>query len=466
MKSFIVSALILSNFTAFCNFKPIKETGDPKTEKIFTQFCSSCHGEKVQAFVDRKWKHGNSKADLIKTITNGVLDAGMPSWKASISAKEIDKLADLIVLNLASVNQYKFTEAKKQSTYKSGKMTIKLDTVAIGFDSPWGLTQMPNGEFLITDRSGILYRVDNNKKKYQIKNTPQVLVKGQGGLLDVEIHPQFSENGWVYLSYSKFKVQDGVNLTTTAIVRGKIIDDNFVNSEELFEAFPYTKTTHHYGSRIVFDGKGYMYFSVGERGMHFEYAQSTENDLGKIHRLFDDGKVPVDNPFYAKAPNRPSIYTFGNRNPQGLVYNEAFQQVWETEHGPRGGDEINIVRKGGNYGWPVISYGINYDGKPITNLSKKEGMEQPENYYVPSIAPSGLAFVTSDKYGDWKGSLLIGSLRFNYLERVVVKNGKLTPNQKELINIGRMRNVKMGNDGFIYVSVENPGTVFRLIPSF
>ena len=149
-----------------------------------------------------------------------------------------------------------------------------------------------------------------------------------------------------------------------------------------------------------------------------------------------------------------------------MVYNEAFQQVWETEHGPRGGDEINIVRKGGNYGWPVISYGINYDGKPITNLSKKEGMEQPENYYIPSIAPSGLAFVTSDKYGDWKGSLLIGSLRFNYLERVLVKNGKLTPNQKELINIGRMRNVKMGNDGFIYVSVENPGTVFRLIPSF
>lgn len=466
MKSFIVSALILSNFTAFCNFKLLKEVGDPKTEKIFTQFCSSCHGEKVEAFVDRKWKHGNSKAELIKTITNGVLDAGMPSWKASISAKEIDKLADLIVLNLASVNQYKFTEAKKQSIYKSGKMTIKLDTVAIGFDSPWGLTQMPNGEFLITDRSGVLYRVDNNKNKYKIKNTPQVLVKGQGGLLDVEIHPQFSENGWVYLSYSKFKVVDSVNLTTTAIVRGKIVDDNFVNSEELFEAFPYTKTTYHYGSRIVFDGKGYMYFSVGERGMHFEYAQSTENDLGKIHRLYDDGKVPLDNPFYAKAPNRPSIYTFGNRNPQGLVYNEAFKQVWETEHGPRGGDEINIVRKGGNYGWPVISYGINYDGKPITNLSKKEGMEQPENYYVPSIAPSGLAFVTSDKYGDWKGSLLIGSLRFNYLERVVVKNGKLTPNQKELINIGRMRNVKMGNDGFIYVSVENPGTVFRLIPSF
>ncbi len=466
MKSFIVFALILSNIAAFCNFKLIKETGDPKTEKIFTQFCSSCHGEKVEAFVDRKWKHGNSKAELIKTITNGVLDAGMPSWKASISAKEIEKLADLIVLNLASVNQYKFTEAKKQSTYKSGKMTIKLDTVAIGFDSPWGLTQMPNGEFLITDRSGILYRVDNNKNKYQIKNTPQVLVKGQGGLLDVEIHPQFSENGWVYLSYSKFKVEDGVNLTTTAIVRGKIVDDNFVNSEELFEAFPYTKTTYHYGSRIVFDKKGHMYFSVGERGMHFEYAQSTENDLGKIHRLFDDGKVPLDNPFYGKAPNRPSIFTFGNRNPQGLVYNEAFQQVWETEHGPRGGDEINIVRKGGNYGWPVISYGINYDGKPITNLSKKEGMEQPENYYIPSIAPSGLAFVTSDKYGDWKGSLLIGSLRFNYLERVLVKNGKLTPNQKELINIGRMRNVKMGNDGFIYVSVEGPGMVFRLIPSF
>ncbi len=438
---------------------------DPKIVKIFTQNCSSCHGEKIEAFVDRKWKNGNSKAEIIKSITNGYVDASMPAWKNIISDKDIDKLATLITQKLANVDQYKFEDVKKTNTFTSGKMKLTLDTVATGFDSPWGLTQLPDGTLLITDRAGKLYSVNQNKVKTEIKNIPVAYVKGQGGLLDIEIHPDYSKNGWVYISYSKSKEEDGKTLTTTAIVRGKIVGNEFVNQQELFEAFPYTKTTHHYGSRIVFDGKGYMYFTVGERGMHFEYAQSTEADLGKIHRLYDDGRIPEDNPFYNKAPNRPSIYTYGNRNPQGLTQNPTTGQIWEHEHGPRGGDEINIVKSGVNYGWPVISYGINYDGKPITNISKKEGMAEPELYYVPSIAPSGMAFVTGDKYPGWKGSLLLGSLRFNYLDRCILTNGKISSQQKELINIGRMRNVKMGSDGYIYIGVERPGMVFRLIPS-
>jgi aldose sugar dehydrogenase len=439
---------------------------DEKPRQIYAQYCSSCHGEKVEAFVDRKWKHGNSKAEIIKTITNGVVDAGMPTWKPTISKADIDKLATLIVKSLKTVDQYKFTAAPKISTFKSGKMTITLDTIATGLESPWGFTQLPNGEYLITDRAGTLYKVDKNKQKTVIKNTPAVYAKGQGGLLDVEIHPQYATNGWVYLSYSKFKEETGVTLNTTAIIRGKIVGDSFTETQEIFEAQPYTKTTLHYGSRIVFDGKGYMYFSVGERGMHFEYAQSTENDLGKIHRIYDDGRIPEDNPFYNKPPNKPSIYTFGNRNPQGLTYNTQTNTVWETEHGPRGGDEINIIKKGVNYGWPVISYGINYDGKPITNLTKKDGLAQPETYFIPSIAPSGLDFLDSDKYPEWKGSLLVGSLRFNYLERVQMKDGKVSTQTKELLNIGRMRNVKVGSDGYIYIGVEQSGLVFRLIPSF
>jgi aldose sugar dehydrogenase len=439
---------------------------DEKPRQIYAQYCSSCHGEKVEAFVDRKWKHGNTKAEIINTITNGVVDAGMPTWKPTISKTDIDKLANLIVKSLKTVDQYKFTAAPKVSTFKSGKMTIKLDTIATGLESPWGFTQLPNGEYLITDRAGTLYKVDKNKQKIAIKNTPAVYAKGQGGLLDVEIHPQYATNGWVYMSYSKFKEEAGVTLNTTAIIRGKIVGDSFTETQEIFEAQPYTKTTLHYGSRIVFDGKGYMYFSVGERGMHFEYAQSTENDLGKIHRIYDDGRMPEDNPFYNKPPNKPSIYTFGNRNPQGLTYNSQTNTVWETEHGPRGGDEINIIKKGVNYGWPVISYGINYDGKPITNLTKKDGLAQPETYFIPSIAPSGLDFLDSDKYPDWKGSLLVGSLRFNYLERVQMKDGKVATQTKELLNIGRMRNVKVGSDGYIYIGVEQPGMVFRLVPSF
>ncbi len=268
------------------------------------------------------------------------------------------------------------------------------------------------------------------------------------------------------MSYSKFKKEGALTLTSTAIVRGKIKNNEFVDAQEIFEAQPYTKTFHHFGSRIAFDKKGYLFFSVGERGMEKEFPQQTNNDNGKIHRLNDDGSIPKDNPFVGKdkAQFHHSIYSYGQRNPQGLTLNPYTGAIFETEHGPRGGDELNIIQPGKNYGWPVISYGINYDGKPITNISKKEGMEQPINYWIPSIAPSGLAFVTSDKYPAWKGNLMMGSLRFNYMNRCIIKDNKVVGQEKVLLNIGRMRNIKMGSDGFLYVGVENPGMVFRLRP--
>ena len=192
------------------------------------------------------------------------------------------------------------------------------------------------------------------------------------------------------------------------------------------------------------------------------FPQKLDSDNGKIHRLNDDGSVPADNPF--KNSDHPSIYSYGQRNPQGLTTNPWTGDIWETEHGPRGGDEINIIQAGKNYGWPVITYGINYDGKPISAISKKEGMEQPVSYFIPSIAPSGLTFVTGDKYPAWKGNLMIGSLRFNYLNRVEVKNNKVVKQEKVLLNVGRMRNVEQGRDGYLYIGVENPGMVFRLRP--
>jgi glucose/arabinose dehydrogenase len=258
-------------------------------------------------------------------------------------------------------------------------------------------------------------------------------------------------------------MEDGAKVNTTAIVRGKIKDNNWVEAQEIFEAKPYTKTSFHYGSRITFDKKGHLFFSVGERGMEKVFPQSLDNDNGKIHRLNDDGTVPADNPF--KNTNHPSIYSYGQRNPQGLTTNPWTDDIWETEHGPRGGDEINIIKAGKNYGWPVITYGINYDGKPISAISKKDGMEQPISYFIPSIAPSGLTFVTGDKYPAWKGNLMIGSLRFNYLNRVEVKNNKVVKQEKVLLNVGRMRNVKQGRDGYLYVGVESPGMMFRLRPN-
>ncbi|QMW04468.1 PQQ-dependent sugar dehydrogenase [Spirosoma foliorum] len=453
-----VAVFLLSSF--FIEPKPAAKTA----RENYQTYCSSCHGEKVEAFVDRKWKHGNTKSELITSISGGYPDLGMPIWKATLSATEIDQLADLILESLKNVDQYKFATKPTSNVFSSEGQTVKLDTVATDLGSPWGLAFLPDNELLITDRSGDIYRVSKNHQKVKISGGPTVLAEGQGGLLDVVLHPDFAKNQFVYFSYSAVKNEGDQKLSTTAIMRAKLAGNDLTDQKVIFEALPYSKTRHHYGSRMEFDKKGYLFVSVGERGNEKENPQSIANDLGKIHRLYDDGRIPQDNPFVNDKNAHASIYSYGHRNPQGMLYNQATGEIWETEHGPRGGDELNIIKKGANYGWPVICYGINYDGKPITNLSAKEGMEQPLTYWLPSIAPSGMTFVESTKYPGWKGNLLIGSLRFQYLNRCVMNGTKVVKQENILKNIGRLRNVKQGPDGYLYVSVENPGYVFRLMP--
>ena len=215
---------------------------------------------------------------------------------------------------------------------------------------------------------------------------------------------------------------------------------------------------------MQFAKDGYLYFSVGERGNEKENPQSLSNDHGKIHRIKDDGSIPKDNPFVDTPGAKPSIWSYGHRNPQGAVINPATGVLWENEHGPRGGDEINIIVKGKNYGWPLVSYGINYNGIPITNKTTMEGIEPPILYWIPSIGPSGMAFVKGDRYKGWKGNLLVGSLRFKYLNLCRLKGNKVISEEILFKNIGRVRDVRMAPDGFIYMSVENPGTVYKLVP--
>jgi glucose/arabinose dehydrogenase len=440
-------------------------TDDPR--KIYTEKCASCHGEKVEAFVDRKWKHGNTKPEIVASITNGYADFGMPSWGDIISQKDVNDLADLIVSSLKTVQQYDFAKEKKNTSgpavFKTAAMTVTLDTIATELSSPWGFEQMPDGSYLIADRIGVLYHVDDKRNKKVITGTPEVVAEGQGGLLDVILHPKFAENGWIYLSYSKGKTIDGKKLATTAVVRGKIKGDAFVEQQEVFEGLPYGPARHHYGSRLVFGKTGHLFISMGDRGQEKVYPQNLETAPGKIHRVNDDGSIPKDNPFVGKGKAIETIYAYGIRNPQGMFMDQA-GILWEHEHGPRGGDELNIIKAGANYGWPVITYGINYDGKPISQISKKEGMEQPITYWLPSIAPSGLTMVTGSKYPAWKGNIMVGSLRFNYVDRVVIKDNKFVSQEKIMLNIGRTRNVEMGRDGYLYVGIENPGTVFRVRP--
>ncbi|MFZ1558747.1 MAG: PQQ-dependent sugar dehydrogenase, partial [Saprospiraceae bacterium] len=232
----------------------------------------------------------------------------------------------------------------------------------------------------------------------------------------------------------------------------------------LYKGTPNTTKPYHFGSRIVFDNDGFVYFGIGDRGEHFVNPQDITKDGGKIYRLKDDGTIPSDNPFVNEIGAKTAIYSYGHRNPQGMTKHPVTGQIWENEHGPQGGDEINIVRKGKNYGWPVICYGINYDNTILTDKTEMPGMEQPLYYYVPSIAPSGMAFVYSDKYPDWKGNLLIGSLKFQYLERLVITDDKVTYREKIMPDLGRVRNVKIGNDGYIYVAIEGKG-IYKIVPS-
>ncbi len=326
---------------------------------------------------------------------------------------------------------------------------------------PWGMTFLPDGGMLVTEKSGELIHFKDGKKT-MISNVPDVYTRGQGGLLDVEAHPDYENNGWIYISYSSKKGKGkGGN---TALTRAKIKDNTLKDIELLYKAEPNTTKGQHFGSRIVFDNDGYLFLSIGERGARDENPQDITRDGGKIYRFFDDGKIPEDNPFIGKDGAKTAIYSYGHRNPQGLAKNPETGEIWDNEHGPKGGDEINIVKAGANYGWPVITYGVNYSGTPITDKTEMEGMEQPIHYWLPSIAPSGMAFVTSENYGDWKGSVLVGSLKFQYLERLSMDGNKVIKREKFMGDLGRVRDVKEGPDGLIYVAVEGKG-VYKLIPS-
>ncbi|WP_018480091.1 PQQ-dependent sugar dehydrogenase [Pontibacter roseus] len=437
-----------------------------KARTNYASYCSGCHGEQMQAFTDRKWKHGNSADNLFAAIKHGYPDEGMPAFEKTFSDTEITALVAYIQEGIQNVKQYDFSqEDTATDVYTSEALRYRLDTVATGMEVPWGMAFLPSGDMLITDRNGSFYRLPKSTRQLQkIAGAPEVLAQGQGGLLDVELHPDFAKNNTIYLSYSAFKKEGDQTLSTTAVMRAKLEGNKLSEQKVIFEAHPWAKTRHHYGSRLEFGRDGLLYLTVGDRGQHHENAQTIERAPGKVHRIKDDGAIPADNPFVHEKNAIATIYTIGNRNIQGMTIHPKTGALWTNEHGPRGGDEVNIAEKGKNYGWPVISYGINYNGTVLTELTKKEGMEQPLWYWVPSIGPSGMAFVTGDRYKGWEGDLLVGSLRFQFLSKLKMHGDKIVSEEKLLKNIGRVRDVRMAPDGYIYVAVESPGTIYRLVP--
>lgn len=342
------------------------------------------------------------------------------------------------------------------------KMLIKVDTLYSELENPWGMTWLSDGRMLVTERKGeILIFKDDKFTGEKVQGLPPVHNVNQAGLLDIATHPKHAENSWIYIAYAKH-FEDSTAATT--IMRFKLEGNNAVNQEELIVAGPSWKGGRHFGSRIVFDNEGFLYFSNGDKGNIPMNAQDLTNAHGKVHRIKDDGTIPTDNPFVDSVGAVASIWSYGNRNPQGLFFDKATNTLWEVEHGPKGGDELNIIEKGKNYGWPVISYGINYDGTQLTQFTEKPGMEQPVHYWVPSIATCGLTVVTSDKYPGWKGNILVAALAKQHIARVVLKDNKHIAEEKLLLGIGRVRQVAESPDGYIYAVTEATGLLVKLLP--
>ncbi|MFT6856527.1 MAG: glucose/arabinose dehydrogenase [Cyclobacteriaceae bacterium] len=449
--------------------EPLSEVpSDSLLKVIYVNNCSGCHGQRMESFIERDWKYGSSSENILNSIKVGYPENGMPAYGATFSEEELAHLSDFILTSIEGKTKASLLDENPDLSglITSDDLSFRLETLTDEISGiPWAITQLSNGDLLVTDRGGKLYRITTENQLETIAGIPSVQSSGQGGLLDVEIHPDFSNNQLIYLSYSQQNPQNA-SQATTAVARGKLIGNDLTEVEDIFIALPYHSTNRHYGSRLLFDNAGYLYVSVGDRGSRDNFPQALNNQLGKVHRLNDDGSIPTDNPFVNDQNAESSIYAYGIRNPQGLSLHPETGDVWEGEHGPQGGDEINMLNAGRNYGWPVISYGINYNGTPFTDLTEKEGMEQPVHYWVPSIAPCGMDFVSGDFYAGWKSDLMVSSLKFEYLHRLKM-DGNLVIGQEELLKgIGRIRDVHMGRDGYLYIAVEGPARVIRLIPHY
>lgn len=429
----------------------------------YQNYCAGCHGDSLEEFADRNWMFANSSSEIENIIRNGEDNMGMPGFSEALDNNAIAALTRHILSESKKKPKAKLPELLSKKKISGDKVKYWAEVVVSDLEYPWGLEFLPNDELLIAERNGTLTRFTKNKERIEIKGLPPIRVSGQGGLMDLRLHPDYDKNGWIYISYSYFDAKDKEK-GNTAIIRAKLKDNTLVDIEYLYKGRPTVTTSHHFGSRIEFDKEGYMYFSIGDRGRRDEFPQKIDNSNGKIHRLFDDGSIPPDNPFVNIRKAEKSIYSYGHRNPQGVSMHPVTGQIWISEHGPRGGDEINLIQNGQNYGWPVISFGINYDGTIFTSDTAREGMLQPIHYYVPSIAPCGQTFVTSTRYKGWENNLLIGSLRFKYLERVVIEDNKVVEQERLLEGIGRVRNVRVSPDGYIYVAIEEPGKILRIIP--
>ena len=434
--------------------------------QTFMQNCQSCHGNTLAggrgpSLFSESLLSSHSDAALGQIIKTGIPGSDMPSFAGKFSD---DEIAELITYLRVQGGRLKtappFVPNPDGQVIHSQKENFKIVTVAAGLDTPWGEAFLPDGRMLVTERTGPLRIIDHGKLLPEpVVDTPKVFVRQDGGMLDVATHA-----GWIYLSYTE--VEPGVvpapgsdtapNLappTMTVMVRGHIRNNQWVDNHEIFRAPSslYTTTSDHYGSRFLFDGKGHLFFSLGERH-NMVNAQSLSTPLGKIHRVNEDGSVPADNPFVKIPGAWPSIWSLGHRNPEGLAFDPVTGDLWESEHGPTGGDEINVIDKGHNYGWGLASMGL----EPGIFKQSAPGTDPPIVSYTPTIAPSGISFYSGNRYPGWKNNLFVAALAGQELLRLEIKGRQVVAQEPVFKEYGRVRDVITGPDGLLYVLLQNP----------
>ena len=375
--------------------------------------------------------------------------------------KNIVKAACVAALLLVATR----ASAEYAKPRRSSEHDFRAVTLVRGLEHPWSLAFLPDGRMLVSERPGRLRIVDRDFRLLPppVAGLPEVVATGQGGLFDVAPHPDYARNGWLYIAYNGA----GQGGYSTELMRARLMDGRLVDQEVLFRLQPKSRGGRHFGGRIAFDGKGHVFLTLGDRG-DMQRAQDLGDHAGSLIRLREDGSVPQDNPFYGRSGARPEIFTYGNRNMQGAAVHPDSGHLWTHEHGPQGGDEVNVMRSGTNYGWPVITYGVNYGiGTRIGEGTHKSGMAQPLHKWVPSIAPSGMAFYTGNRFPGWRGNLFVGALKFALLVRLELDGERIVHEERLLAGeIGRIRDVRSGPDGFIYLLSDAPdGVLARLEPA-
>lgn len=433
--------------------------------ELYAQLCSQCHGINLEggtggSFVDGIWKYGEKKHFMFRNIKFGIETAGMPAWDGILSDDQINSVLDFILSNESTKG---IEPPVPPTSATSEDYSIKVETIVDGMSNPWSVAFIDERTALVTEVEGSLkWLIDDQLSEVAIEGTPAVNSNVQGGLLDVAIDPDYLENGWIYLSYSDF---DASNKCMVGIVRGRVVDNKWVDEERIFQApaDQYSSMNHHFGSRIAFANDGTLYFSIGDRGDQ-NNAQDTSRAGGKIHRINRDGSIPDDNPFVDEKGAMASVFSYGHRNPQGLVQRPDTGQIWATEHGPMGGDELNLLQPALNYGWPLTTFGINYDGKIISEDSELPGIETPRLHWTPSIAVCGIDFHEGSQFSKWNGDLFVTSLKFNEIQRLHFNGDEIVSKEVLLKNAGRMRDVEVAPDGSIYVLMNNPGRILKLTP--